>query len=203
MVMRSKSVVLGIVALASLCFGGCALTTAKVDIQYVPQTGVAVIADSKAVVVNVLVDDNRLEKTKVGSKKNGYGMEMARIVPVEDVNVTFKKAIEYELKSRGFSLGQDDALVTIDADLTKYYNDFKMGFFAGDAVAELNMGVTIKNKKGDLVYSRQFVAQGTESNIQIAGGENARLALEKALSEGMKKLFADQTFIATLLKSKG
>ena len=199
--MRSRSVVWGIVALSSFCFGGCALTTANIDIQYVPQAGVAMIEESKSVVVNVQVNDNRMEKVKVSSKKNGFGMEMAQIIPVNDVTVTFKKAIEYELKSRGFSLSQNDALVSIDADLTKYYSDFKMGVFAGDAIAELNMGVTIKNKKGDLVFSRQFVAQGIEPNIQIAGGENARLALEKALAEGMQKLFADQSFISALLKS--
>jgi uncharacterized lipoprotein len=199
--MRRKSVVLGIVALGSLCFGGCALTTAKIDLQYVPQTGVAKIEESKSIVVNVQVNDNRMEKVKVSSKKNGYGMEMAQIIPVEEVSTTFKKAIECELKSRGFSLGNNDALVSIDADLTKFYNDFKMGFFSGDAIAELNLGVTVKNKKGDLVFSRQIVSQGIEPNIQITGGENARLALEKALTEGMQKLFTDKTFISALLKS--
>lgn len=149
----------------------------------------------------MLVNDNRMEKVKVSSKKNGYGMEMAQIIPVEDVSTTFKKAIECELKSRGFSLGNNESLVNIDADLTKFYSDFKMGFFSGDAIAELNMGVTIKNKQGDLLFTRQIVAQGIEPNIQITGGENARLALEKALTEGMQKLFADKSFISALLKS--
>lgn len=199
---KSKSVVFGIVALSSLVFGGCALTTAKIDIKYVPQAGVAKLEEAKPVTVNVQVTDSRMEKVKVSSKKNGYGMEMAQIIPNENVNVTFQKAIECELKARGFSLGHDNAVVSIDADLTKYYNDFKIGFFSGDAIAELNMGVTIKNNKGDLVYSRQFVAQGIEPNIQLANGDNAELALEKALAEGMQKLFSDKSFLSALVKSK-
>lgn len=199
---KSKSVVFGMVALSSLVFGGCALTTARIDIKYVPQAGVAILEEAKLVTVNVKVSDNRMEKVKVSSKKNGYGMEMAQIIPNESVSVTFQKAIEYELKARGFSLGNDKSVVSIDADLTKYYNDFKIGFFSGDAIAELNMGVTIKSNKGDLVYSRQFVAQGIEPNIQLTNGDNAELALEKALAEGMQKLFSDKLFISALVKSK-
>ena len=200
---KSKSLALGIAVLSSFVFGGCALTTAQIDIKYAPQPGVTAVEDAKAVTVNVQVSDNRMDKVRVGCKKNGYGIELAQIVPTENVNTTFQKAIEYELKARGFSLGHEDSVVSIDADLTKYYNDFKMGFFSGDAIAELNMGVTINNKKGDLVYSRQFVAQGIEPNIQLTSGENAQLALERALAEGMQKLFADKSFISALVKSKG
>lgn len=199
---KSKSIVLAVVALSSLMFGGCALSTATVDINYTPQSGVTAVENAKSVICNVQVSDSRNEKVKVSSKKNGFGMEMAQILPAENVAVTFQKAIECELKARGFGLGRENSLVTIDADLIKYYNDFKLGFFAGDAVAELNMGVTIKNKKGDLLYSRQFVAEGIERNIQLMTGENAELALEKALNEGMQKMFADKTFIAALLKAK-
>lgn len=57
------------------------------------------------------VADQRLDKSKVSSKKNGYGMEMAPITAAEDVAVTVRKAIEQELQARGFALGSDTALV--------------------------------------------------------------------------------------------
>lgn len=198
---KSRLVVVIIAALASLMFGGCALTTATVDIKYAPQSGVTAVENAKSVICNVQVTDSRSEKVKVSSKKNGWGMEMAQILPAEDVPATFKKAIECELKARGFGLGRENSVVTIDAELSKFYNDFKLGLFAGDAIAELNMVVTIKNKKGDLLYSHQFVAEGIERNIQLMTGDNAQLALEKALAEGMKKLFADKTFVAALVKT--
>ena len=185
------------VAVASL--SGCALTTEQIAINYTHQTGVAKIAGAENVSVNVQVADQRLDKSKVSSKKNGFGMEMAPITATEDVAVTVRKAIEKELQARGFQLASDAALVKVAADVTRFYNDHKMGFFAGDAVADLNLSVTVKSKNGALLYSKQIVAQGKEANTQLATGNNARIALERALENGMKTLFDDQAFVSALL----
>lgn len=149
------------VAVATL--SGCALTTENIELQYKKQQGVTQIPGASGVSVNVKVTDLRQDKTKVSAKKNGYGMEMAPILATEDVAVTVRKALEEELRARGFQLNSDGALVRIAADLTRFYNDFKTGFFAGDAVADLNMAVSVTSKKGDVLYSRQINAQGTGS----------------------------------------
>ena len=103
------------------------------------------------------------------------------------------------MQARGFQLASDAALVKVAADVTRFYNDHKMGFFAGDAVADLNLSVTVKSKNGALLYSKQIVAQGKEANTQLATGNNARIALERALENGMKTLFDDQAFVSALL----
>ncbi len=182
---------------------GCALTTEQIAINYTQQAGVAKIAGAENVSVNVQVADQRLDKSKVSSKKNGYGMEMAPITASEDVAVTVRKAIEKELQARGFQLASDSALVKVAADVTRFYNDHKMGFFSGDAVADLNLSVTVKSKSGTLLYSKQIVAQGKEANTQLASGNNARIALERALENGMKTLFDDQAFLSALLAASG
>ena len=189
------------VALASL--SGCALTTEQIEINYTQQAGISKIAGADSVSVNVQVTDQRLDKSKVSSKKNGYGMEMAPITAAEDVAVTVRKAIEKELQARGFQLGSDAALVKVAADVTRFYNDHKTGFFSGNAVADLNMSVTVKSKSGALLFSKQIVAQGKEANTQLATGNNARIALERALESGMKTLFEDQAFLSALLASSG
>ena len=189
------------VAMASL--SGCALTTEQIELNYTPQAGVSKVAGAENVSVNVQVADLRLDRSKVSSKKNGFGMEMAPITATEDVAVTIRKAIETELKARGFQLGSDAALVKVAADVTRFYNDHKMGFFAGDAVADLNMSVTVKSKSGQLLFLKQIIAQGKEANTQLATGNNARLALDRALENGMKMLFEDQTFLSALLAASG
>lgn len=200
--MKAKSLAFACcAAVASL--SGCALTTEQVELNYTQQTGVSRLAGADAVSVNVQVTDQRLDKSKVSSKKNGYGMEMAPITAAEDVAVTVRKAIEKELQARGFQLGSDAALVRIAADLTRFYNDHKMGFFAGDAVADLNMSVIVKSKSGALLFSKQIIAQGMEKNTQLASGNNAKIALERALESGMKTLFDDQAFLSALLASSG
>ncbi|QXE89806.1 YajG family lipoprotein [Geomonas subterranea] len=196
--MKKKLVVLGLAAIAVMGISGCAITTDTIAVNYQPQTGVTPLQGAQSVVVDVKVKDNRLIQDKVSCKKNGFGMEMARIITAEDVNITFKKALEQELKARGFAIGPE-ALVTVDAELNKFYSDFKMGFVSVDALAECSLGVTVKGKKGNLLFSRQYMTEGAERNGMIAGGDNARLALEQALAQGMQKLFADPAFIAALL----
>ncbi|HEY9146556.1 MAG TPA: YajG family lipoprotein, partial [Thiobacillus sp.] len=191
----------GCVAVASL--SGCALTTEQIELNYTQQAGVAKVAGAENVSVNVQVADQRLDKSKVSSKKNGFGMEMAPITAAEDVAVTVRKAIEKELQARGFQLGSDAALVKVAADITRFYNDHKMGFFAGDAVADLNLSVTVKSKNGALLYAKQIIAQGKEANTQLATGNNAKLALDRALENGMKMLFEDPTFLSALLAASG
>ena len=61
----------------------------------------------------------------------------------EDVVSLLKRAIELELENRGFHLGAGKVLVFME--LSKFYNDFKIGFWAGDAVAELVMNAQVKN----------------------------------------------------------
>lgn len=185
--------------LAVAGLSGCALTTDYVELQYKQQQGVSEIAGANNVSVNVQVTDLRQDKSKVSSKKNGYGMEMAPILAKEEVAITVRRAIEQELKARGFQLGSDSALVQIAADLTRFYNDHKIGFFSGNAVADLNMSVTVKSKKGELLYTKQVFAQGVEANTQLMSGENARLALNLALDNGMKSLFEDQAFLSALV----
>ena len=200
--MQAKALAfVGCMAVASL--SGCALTTEQIELNYTPQAGVAKVAGAENVSVNVQVADQRLDKSKVSSKKNGFGMEMAPITAAEDVAVTVRKAIEKELQARGFQLGSDAALVKVAADVTRFYNDHKMGFFAGDAVADLNLSVTVKSQKGALLYSKQIIAQGMEKNTQLATGNNARLALDRALENGMKMLFEDPAFVSALLAASG
>jgi len=192
-----------VILAVSVWLSGCALTTDRIDLSYSPQTGVSVIPGANDVVVNVNVNDQRQEKsTKVSSKKNGFGMEMAPILANEEVTVTLRRAIEQELQSRGFKIG-NQALVSIVADLTRFWNDHKTGFFAGDSVADLTMSISVKNRSGNISYSRHIVTQGIEPNIQLMTGENARLALNKALESGLKLLFEDPAFISALIEASG
>lgn len=197
--MMNKRVLIIASCIAAANLTGCAFTTDRIDLQYTQQKNVSPIPGAGNVVVNVKVADLRQDKTKVSSKKNGFGMETAPIIANEDVAVTVRKAIEQELRTRGFTLGSDAAIVQIAADLTRFYNEHKTGFFSGDAVADLNMSVIVKSKKGNLLYSRQIMAQGTEPNTQLMSGENARLALDRALENGMKSLFDDKKFLSALM----
>lgn len=178
---------------------GCALTKAHVSLSYVPQTNVAKVDGAEAVMVRVDVTDVRNIKDKISVKKNGYGMEMAAIIAKEDVATTVRTAIEAELANRGFRLGGDG--ISLVSELSKFYNDFKMGFWSASAVAEVIMNVQIKKADGSVVFSKLVTGEGRKEGMWVASGSNAKVTLDLALRDAVDKLFSDAVFIDAMLKA--
>src|SRR4029079_1244435 len=116
---------------------GCALTKDYISLNYTAQTNVTQIAGADQVAIKIDMTDLRSAKDRVGSKKNGYGQEMAAIIAKEDVMDTVKKAVETELSHRGFKTASGDTLLLIQ--VVKFLNDFKSGVWSGDALAEVTM----------------------------------------------------------------
>lgn len=188
-----------IAILAAVALSGCALTTDKIDLSYIPAKDVQVIQEAQGKSVFVQVNDSRTEKPQVSAKKNGYGMELGKILPNEDVAITLRRAMEQELTARGFSIGDKAPRVLLSAEIIRFWNDFKSGFWAGDAVADLTMSVQAQSNPGTILYSRNLIVQGKEESIQLASGSNAKLALDRALQKGVRMLFDDEQFLTTLL----
>ncbi|HXE42185.1 MAG TPA: YajG family lipoprotein [Candidatus Baltobacteraceae bacterium] len=179
---------------------GCALTEAKIPLAYQPQkSGHLTGAENVKVTVDLI--DQRDSKDAVGHKVNTYGMEMAAIVATNDVAEVVKHAIEIELVNRGFNLTTNDA-IHVEITLHKFKNEFKTGFWAGDAVAEITINILIRNTDGHIAFAKLFSGQGKVPNIQLASGENARVALDNALENVMAQLFEDTSFTDTLVNLK-
>ena len=193
--MRKLLVVLSIV---SLC-GGCALTTATIDVPYQSASGtVAPVAGASNVSVDVATTDGRTTyRDRVSSKKNGYGMEMAAIVASNDLPTSITDAFKQELSARGFKIGPQGAGVRVE--MVRFYNDFKTGFFSGDAVATVAFNVKVVAPSGSIAFSKYYEGTGTEPNIALAGGDNARAALIKAFTASVSNVVSDPDFINALL----
>lgn len=186
-----------VVSALAVFLSGCALTVDKVTLDYVPQTGVQKVALKEPVRVNVDVVDIRSKKDRVSSKKNGYGMEMAAIVAENDVADVVANAIVAELRSRGFEIGQGHVIV--NAELQKFYNDFKVGFFSGDAEAEVVINTKVQGVDKAVRFAKVVAGEGKEPNIQLSSGENAKLALDRALADAIARLFSDPAFVDALI----
>ena len=181
------------------CLVGCALTTEKIDIKYQGRGNLTVVDGANSVVVEVLSEDKRtVFKDRVSAKKNGYGMEMAPIVSVNDVAKTFGEAVAFELENMGFRLGVGGK--TVKVELIRFYNDFKTGFFSGDAVADGLITISVSDNSGASVFSRSYEGGAIEANIQLASGANAHKALTKAMSDIVGKIAQDKELHTALLK---
>jgi uncharacterized lipoprotein YajG len=126
-------------------------------------------------------------------------MEMASILSKNSIADLVTKAISDELMHEGFRVG--DSSVVVTADIVQFRNDFKTGFWSGDAVGQVTLGVQVKDAAGNIKYSKTIAADGTEPAIQVMGGDNAKAAMERALPAAVSKLLADQAFTKALLTS--
>jgi uncharacterized lipoprotein YajG len=184
-------------SLILLLLSSCALTQEHINVDYVPETGVAKIPQAEHSVVGVEVSDQRSTKSHIGHKINGYGMEMAEIIADNDIPQTVKRAVESELTDRGFRLGSDGSVV--DIVLGKFENRFELGFFSGSAVSDISMLVTVKRPNGTVLYTKSIHTEGVNSGVQLASGENAQIALDAGLKDAIEKLFDDSQFLNSLL----
>lgn len=196
-----KMTVKGIVGLILVVMlgSGCALSKDYVNLGYIAQQGVAKVDGADKVTIAVNLSDVRSTKDKVSCKKNGFGMEMAAIISKDDVASLVKSAIADELHNRGFNL--NGGPVTVVIELTKFYNDFKMGFWSGSAEAEVACNVQVKKSDGNINYAKTITGLNTQKGIQIMSGKNSKVALEGALKDAVAKLMEDESFIKSLLQA--
>jgi uncharacterized lipoprotein YajG len=180
---------------------GCALTEDKVPVDYVSGSSTpAPLAGAASVTLSLTASDKRQQYAdRIGTKKNGYGMEMAKIVAANDVPTLVRSAVEREFKAQGFSIGSDGLAVTIE--LQNFYNNFKVGIFSSTAEAEVAFGVRVRNAAGASLYTQFYSATGTVDNVMLATGENAKAALEKALTSAVKQMADDKALQAALLSA--
>lgn len=198
--MIANSLKLSAVSLCILFTTGCAFTKDYVGLQYVPNPHPTQVAGAEKAQVSVTTIDSRTIKDRVSSKKNGYGMEMAPIIATNDVPALFQQAFEIELENLGFKKGPGAILV---CDITRFYNDFKIGFWAGDAAADAMVNLQVKRSNGQVLFSKSFSVEGRKENIQLAGGKNAKVALEGALADIVRKSISDRDLINALLEAGG
>jgi uncharacterized lipoprotein YajG len=188
--------------LLALMTFACALTEDTIDIRYNGRANITVVDGADDVSVAVKGEDKRtVYKDRVGAKKNGYGMEMAAIKSKREVAEIFVKAMEMELENLGFKVVEGDgATKNMNIEVVRFYNDFKMGFFAGDAVADGLINVKVMSLSGDILFSKTFEGGAINENIQLATGDNAKEALESALTDIMAKTVQDVELHKALLK---
>lgn len=184
--MRHMLVVL---LLASAC-AGCAFTEDKIDVNY-RATAMPPVPGAAGVMVEVDAIDRRPgDAMQVGSKKNGYGMEMASIKASRPVSAIVQDAIT-----------DGTSALKVVADVVRFRNTFDTGFFSAEARSDVTLAVQVRSARGDISYSRTITGEGVEKGVQIMGGDNAKISLERALPDAVGKIVNDPDFIRALTGS--
>jgi len=178
---------------------GCAATTDHIELGYSLQSVGSQVAGASQVHMQVKVEDRRPSQ-EVGHKINGYGVEMAPIVTDQNIGDLVEQAVEKELRSRGFAVGTPGPTLLL-IQLDRFTSSFQMGVFSGSATADVAMDVMIKNVAGKDTFKTWIMAKGENPSLQLATGDNAKVALDQALQNALAKLFGDQKFLDALVAS--
>lgn len=184
-------------AALALSLGGCATQEDVVAVPYAARGG-AVIGSQLP--VTVLVEDARTEdRTRISNKINGYGMEMAAIRANRAVTDIVKDAMEAELRSRGFLVGEGGSQARIA--VTRFYTAFIQGLWSGKARGEVKIRVVVASTSGRNLYERLVDVEGDAGSVQLASGSNAAAALSDGMAKAFAVLFDDPAFVAALKAS--
>jgi uncharacterized lipoprotein YajG len=189
-----------VAVIAAGLLSACALSEDKVPVDYIPNTGVMPVGGAEAVSLTVTGLDRRAQyMDRIGTKKNGYGMEMARIVATNDVVEVVRGGVERELKAQGYAIGPSGLSVTVE--LQNFYNNFRIGLVQGSAVADVALAIKVRNAAGSLVYSQLYDATFS-IDVMMASGTNAKESLQKALTLATKKIVEDRALQDALLSAR-
>lgn len=67
-----------------------------------------------------------------------------------------------------------------------------MGFFSGDAVAEVTVAVQVKTPDGRIWFAHSVTGEAKEGGVMLALGHNAKASLDKALTACVSRLVSDR-----------
>jgi len=190
------------IPLACLGLSGCALGVEQIEIAYQQQSAAAPVEGASNAPVDLRITTASLPRPeRVGVKKNGYGMELGGIAPSRPIADIVRDSFTTELTQRGFPLMAGGQV--FDVDVIKFANDFKMGFFTADAVAEVTLVTVIRGKTGQILFTKTVNGRGKSETLLLMIPSEARKALVLALSDAVHTVVSDPEFTRALLQTSG
>lgn len=190
---RSRNILCAFMISAGLA--ACATTEDVVSVPYKAAPAAAAPGAERIQVTVTARDVRAMNRGRISSKKNSYGMEMAAIRAKDDVADTVRLALSDELKARGFGLGAGGP--SVNANVHVFYADFQTGLVTGKANGDVHLTVAVTDSRGADAYRNLFIGKSSNT-VALAGGKNAAAAISDALRDALSKLFADPAFLAAL-----
>jgi uncharacterized lipoprotein YajG len=178
---------------------GCAFTEAKLDVHANQDVKVAgPLGDVKSIRYNSpQLDDARLDKARIGWKKNGFGQNTADISSKEPVDQVVEKAVAKALTDTKHNVGSAGA-VEVVGTVDRFWFDLDVNFwtvkFIGDVQCTLDF---VDAQTRQSIYKSKY--SGTHSE-EKAGGLEATwtMVLNKSLDKLVESIVLDDELAAAL-----
>jgi uncharacterized lipoprotein YajG len=131
-----------VIMAAVLLVQACAFTDATLKVEHDEEANIiGPLSDTKGISFSPpQLEDARLDKARIGWKKNGFGTNTADITSEEPVDVIVENAIIDAIKDNGHLI-EDDGRVRISGTVDRFWFDTDMNFatieFIGDIQSTL------------------------------------------------------------------
>jgi uncharacterized lipoprotein YajG len=190
--------------IAAATLAACALMVAAcgpiasnpIALQYTPRNFLNPAAGAEGVAVRIVVNDRRTGRS-LGNVEDHSGTPIAPIFATGNIADTLAHAISDGLATRGFNVVAN-APVFVTVDLKHFDCQFQSSMLAASASARMVIDVTVARAGGPPVFSQRFSGSGTSTGFETASSENAKPALDRALSSAVNQVIVDPGFIAAL-----
>lgn len=169
----------------------CAFTDASLKLEHDDAVNITgPISEAEGIAFSApRLEDARLDKARIGWKKNGYGMNTADITSEQPVDVIMENAIIDAIKDNGHSVAEDGE-VTISGTVDRFWFETDMNFwtieFIGDVQCTLNFTDPVTDK---IIYSSSYSGTYKEKK----GGGYVKTWTE-VMNKAIGKLIEDIVF---------
>ncbi|HEY7798502.1 MAG TPA: hypothetical protein VIA80_07050 [Hyphomonadaceae bacterium] len=159
-------------ALAGLSLTACAMGTTNISLAKAPIARPALLAEAPSRMVAITqITDSRDEtmRDRIGDKRNGYGMVMGKIGTTEPVPDVVKKVLTDTFTANKHKVVTDaaGANVKVDAEITKFWFDYKVGLVTVEFFADAQVRMSVKDANNAEIFKHDFKGYASE---KTAGG---------------------------------
>jgi uncharacterized lipoprotein YajG len=144
----------------SLFLSSCALNNHVIQAQYQPTLHKIDGSEKYSVFTKVnYLPVFQNDPKAIGVKKNGYGIETARIYMSENVEDWIKKSFDQELGGAGFNVvnSQNNNVVKITLDVRQIFVEPWVGFWSCDVIGIMTIEAKLDSPNKGSYFVRKFV----------------------------------------------
>jgi len=180
-----------VVLTVMLLLQACALTDAALKVEH--DTAVNItgpISEATSIAFSApQLEDARLDKARIGFKKNGYGMNMADITSEQPVDVIVENAIIDAIKDNGHTV-VDDGQVRITGSVDRFWFETDMNFWSVEFIGDVQCTLDFVDSKTDTsIYRSSYSGTYKEKT----GGGYVKTWTE-VMGKAIDKLIEDIVF---------
>jgi uncharacterized lipoprotein YajG len=189
-----------ILAAAVLVMQGCAFTKATLDVKPTAAQVAGPLGDVQSIAFQKpQLLDSRLDKARIGWKKNGFGQNTADIVTKQPVEQIVESAVAKALTDTRHSVG-DTGAVEVVGTIDRFWFDVDTNFWTVKFIGDVQCTVDfVDSQTKQSIYKSKY--SGNYADEKAGGLEKTWTeVMSKALDKLIEAIVLDEELVAALNK---